>query len=95
MSAGVVEVLKAARERIERGWCQGTAAIFANDGLEPTAWCAIGAISWSTKTEGTCGLAVDALKSYIDGPLSDWNDAEGRTQFDVLNLFDKAIGELS
>jgi len=94
--ASVVETLKAARKRIERGWCQGQQAVDGEgSGVAPhdddaVAWCLVG----STAAERSAVLswaADDVLHRVLGRPLVCWNDEPGRTQADVLALFDHAI----
>lgn len=100
-----VEVLRAARERIEKGWCQGTYARRSDgtpaDHADPgtVAWCASGAL-WNDASPCDLEVYADAaavLESYLprDLEIEDWNDAPGRDKAEVLNLFDKAIEETS
>lgn len=97
-----IEVLKAARTKIELGWCQGAFCrnengtdISASDLDSQREWCARGAILTSTDTAADGDDARKLLKlalsvESIHG-VSDWNDAPGRTQAEVLAAFDKAI----
>lgn len=84
-----VEKLKAARALIERGWCQGEYAKDADGEAvgvrEPRA------VAWCVR--GACYAAnVSALPLYdVQRDLTNWNDHPGRTQAEVLNLFDEAI----
>lgn len=88
----VTEVLKAARERIAKGWTQGMSTREDDHGTE-IAWCASGAIKHAVDEEGCVGcVARRGLEQSIGGgSIAGWNDAEGRTQAEVLAAFDKAI----
>lgn len=106
-----VELLKAARERVAKGWCQGW---FAKDAAgeetleelgDACAWCVRGAIYASAKhgepESVSAEMALhDTLKDSgaalsVVGPLEEWNDAPGRTQAEVLDLFDRTIARLT
>jgi hypothetical protein len=90
------EVLDKAADYIdEHGWCQK--AMVDNDGRV----CAIGAIRaavcmeegvmmpWVSTGHQALTAATHLAEAAYDG-LDYWNDAEGRTQFDVTNLLRKA-----
>jgi hypothetical protein len=100
-----VDVLMEARAYIEKGWCQGAAAkdefgqsVEWEQRLNGIArsWCALGAI-----TDGA-GLRLQSpelrdaehlLQRVVgDGWIAVWNDSPGRTQEEVLEAFDRAIG---
>ena len=94
-----LEVLRAARERIAKGWTRGTAARNAAgrsvNVRDPGAvqFCAVGAImaACDGDTDTACvirDLFADA--NGLDDPVSTWNDSR-RTQADVLAAFDRAI----
>jgi hypothetical protein len=93
-------VLTAARALVERGWTQGEYARHKNGRpigpAEPNAvcWCATGAIMATGKS-----LAADLAVYHLGDALGDsvlrWNDTPGRTQAEVLALFDRAIARLS
>jgi hypothetical protein len=90
-----VEVLRAARAKIEQGWTQHA---FARNGIEPvpsrsvtaTCWCAIGAI---TAANGSSSSSSEVFLERAVGTddVPAWNDAPGRTQAEVLAAFDRAI----
>lgn len=95
MSKLEADRLREARALIERGWCRKTHARNAGRRAcspksdKATMWC----------MEGAC-MAVE-LPGRIYEPLlqtatnaqffSEWNDAPGRTQAEVLQAFDRAI----
>ena len=96
-----LRVLREARDLIARGWTQGTLARDGNgDPVEPTSdaatcWCSLGAAKAVTKQDLSYGLAWSALLAALPeshrGYISNWNDARGRTQGQVIALFDRAI----
>ncbi len=83
-----VRVLRAARERIERGWCQGT-------GLDERGnVCALAALGGQFRDGQTmfADRAMRLLRDAIGGRcVPEWNDAPGRTKSDVLAAYDRAI----
>lgn len=97
------DCLITARELLARGWCQRRYAVNAEgtfvSSLDPdaVAWCAIGAItraSCASDAPLSMPPAVDIIRELIAAETMDiehWNDAPGRTQADVLALFDRAI----
>lgn len=87
--------LEAVRAKIAQGWTQGVAARDAN-GLEcpPTAkraanFCLVGACIAGDVFSGDLRKALRI--SSIS--LAEWNDADGRTQADVLARIDTALAE--
>lgn len=86
------QLLIAARAQIARrnGWCQGA---FCND---EGAMCAFGAVNRSALFfEST--PAKNALKAALPEPYDSvmfYNDQRGRTQAEVVALFDRAIASL-
>lgn len=93
-----VEVLKAARAKIEQGWCQGDAAqnsdgeLCGSQDLNASCWCCVGAIGAVTAYNEQATPALKAIRDAIGTPgIAKWNDAKGRTQAEVLAAFDKAI----
>jgi hypothetical protein len=97
----VASALRAARAKIERGWCKNDYAV-DEEGLSvlptnprATNFCAVGALR-------SLGLHIDlfieaerALSSQIGWEVVvDWNDKRGRTKQDVLDLYDQAIASL-
>lgn len=98
------EILRAARAKVQKGWCQGRLARNADGkGISPddpdaVSWCAIGGIESNHKiTEGQAWEAKRLFRRVVGltGPgIDKWNDAPGRTQAEVLAAFDAAI-ELS
>ncbi len=87
-----VKQLRAARERIVRGWTQGVLARNAKGGwVEPydedaVCWCAVGALL----ADGDVELQGDDRQ--VDGIyIIVWNDTPGRTQADVIAFYDRRI----
>lgn len=84
------KLLIAARDLVERGWCQGVIAI----GGEV---CAAGALTRSYRwREGDDPqIVIEALnrlqRAVGDFDISWWNDRPERTQADVLAAYDAAI----
>jgi hypothetical protein len=81
---------------VARGWCQGVAAedargqsVLATD-LGACRWCALGAMGHS---RGLLHLSPLYSAGGFEGgsELVEWNDEAGRTQADVLALYDAAI----
>lgn len=92
----VIEVLKESRALIEKGWCQIHTAVNHSGQSTwtgcPTAckWCAFGAVMAVT---GDWNKPYAILRDLTVGSLAEWNDAPGRTQAEVLDLFDRAIAK--
>ncbi len=110
----VLEILRAARERIRTGWTQGAMARdAAQRRVQPEhplacVWCAAGALFATTtpheppEDSEARGVAMGLLTveakawdprvaSLEQNPLVVWNDRPGRTQAEVIGLFDAAI----
>lgn len=100
----VKEDLVAARALVATGWTQGASALTVN-GTETSprasnavCWCSVGAIFGGMQHASPDDEAQRfhlAKKALLPGgdPLSQWNDAPGRTQAEVIALFDRAIEE--
>lgn len=102
------EILIEARARIARGWVQGRFAqdnrgvLVHSYSSEAVSWCldgaliAVGATSSYTDYHAAHDLVWGALgeprEPRISNSLTRWNDAEGRTQDEVLAVLDRAIG---
>jgi hypothetical protein len=89
-----VEILKAARAKIEQGWTQKA---LARDAYGDPArgngcsWCAEGALVAVT---GGRSKAFGYLRESLPDGFNDtaiYNDAPGRTQQEILDLYDAAI----
>jgi hypothetical protein len=94
----VVEVLKRAKERIERGWCRGQFAVNAHNepvselSQEACRWCTSGAFYAVCNDMDERNMARDVFRKVIDDEnITRWNDSPGRTKREVLAAFDKAI----
>lgn len=85
-----LEILKRGRERVAAGWCQR-----AMGGAERGAYCLVGSFLDADELPfGRCLKAVSLeLPEGFQDPLK-WNDAPGRTQAEVVALFDRAIARL-
>ncbi len=83
-----VTILRAARERIERGWCQ-------NEGMDADGnVCALVALG-EQFTYGQDLFRSEPMRLLREAARSlcipEWNDAPGRTKSDVLAAYDRAI----
>lgn len=99
----VAEVLTAARALILKGWAQNFYAVDrAGLFVSPTdeaarAWCLSGAVmtvlragTYDDPLE-TEDVAFTLLQTLVGDAVTDWNDAPGRTQTEVVEILDKAI----
>jgi len=103
MSEKTVELLKAARAKVEAGWTQGSAARDA-DGLKcgwsegrACSFCAMGAL-WRVAGGAELPEATGILERALDGvgawpgmSVISFNDSPYRLKEDVLKLYDVAI----
>lgn len=94
-----IETLRVARERVAQGWTQGWFARTADGVLcgarDPAAvcWCIRGAIC--STSDDSLDRAVEALRDTLGWDnIAAWNDADGRTQAEVLALFDATLATL-
>lgn len=100
----LVELLVAARAKIAIGWTQYRYARDVTGGevppvhLDACRWCAIGALvaARSLLPEAAERLALmvaakSALRAVVHDCVQVWNDADGRTQQEVIEAFDAAI----
>jgi len=84
------EMLLQARAKIEAGWCQYNEAKDENGSpvasfsAEAVSFCILGAAHGEA-------LPPLGLPEWVRVSLADYNDAKGRTQAEVLSLFDEAI----
>lgn len=103
-------ILIQARNLVQDGWTQGASARSSlGDNLgevsmfSPSArrFCATGALGRAVAEEGEDAAAHLAAEAIICGSLDnkssviEWNDTPGRTQADVVALFNKAINQVS
>ena len=92
-----LEVLKAARAKIEKGWTQGAMARDKNgvalscSDQDAACWCVMGATMAVTHDIPTTNAAIGFLRLAVGDFAPRWNDTPGRTQAEVLAAFDKAI----
>lgn len=95
-----VEVLRAARAKIEIGWTQGSYARDKHGNrvseISPlaTCWCLLGACC--AQFEGAIIINEHAVTRFLQfatgcSKLEAWNDTNGRTAGEVLSAFDRAI----
>jgi hypothetical protein len=98
----LVEFLTEARGLIKEGWCQGSFRKITDNGVE---YCALGAMGY-VGTEHHVDLIPSARRvfaqllpeQYFEDTwpmVARWNDEPGRTQEEVLGMFDKAIAYLA
>lgn len=94
--SNVVQVLKDARRLVAENWGQG-------NGLNDPKGChCIYTAVYDVSGGVDSRFRSPALRTLCrsanlppDGEIWDWNDAPGRTQSEVLALFDKAIASLA
>lgn len=93
-----LDILNLGRARIAQGWTQHawartkTGAMLDISTLFQGAvcWCAEGALMLTPIDEQRDALAL-LRRAALGSQVSEWNDERGRTQADVLGLFDRAI----
>ena len=93
----VTGILKDAQARIKKGWCQCYRMRY-NPKTGVFDHCSTGAIEslgFTRKhTDAAFRLLGDTIRDHGDPECSSivpWNDAPGRTQAEVVAMFDKAI----
>lgn len=101
MNKSVVEVLTDARAKVQQGWNTGCLARDKSgcqvDPLSPNAcsWCAEGALWTPVETISQFNAAAEFIGEVVRElhhvRLVQFNDAPGRTQAEVLDLFTRAI----
>ncbi len=101
----VQDLLIRARERIEKGWCQGACAKNADgddvDATDPdaTSFCirgailAVGPLGYAVRSSayGLLENVIDRVSKSPCDSLAGYNDAYGRTHAEILSVFDAAI----
>jgi hypothetical protein len=97
-----LEVLIAARAKVAQGWTQHAPGRDAEGNLVDikiaVCWCAIGACYAvvPSDSQGVADIAMFELSKVVPGGLiSVFNDAPGRTQAEVLEVFVRGIEKLS
>ncbi len=98
MANDVAETLDKARALIEKGWTQGASARGKSkrqvelNSPSAVCFCASGAINRAApRFGGVYAAASEALKRAIGQRfIVAWNDAEGRTQAEVIQAFKEA-----
>lgn len=102
MSKTVIEVLKEARSKVAQGWCQGPCAVNADgmsvppESAKACKWCVYGALEVVAGEEPDVRrMAELILDKEANAPAYSncvgFNEYPGRTQAEVLDLFDRAI----
>ena len=88
--ANTKKLLIDARALLAKGWMQGD---WHNGDVVrlPTRWCSIGAIEWAGGGTAESSAKRALWRAVGTACISDWNDAPGRTQAEVLEAFDRAI----
>jgi hypothetical protein len=91
-------VLRKGLERVKHGWTQGTCARDADGRIcncrsdAAASWCAYGA----TETDFDAGCALDdtlEAQGWDKGHVN-YNDMRGRTQAEIVTLFERTIARL-
>lgn len=86
-----------ALELIKMGWTQGSKArdmdgkscLFS--GLPPVAWCAYGALETAYPSWEGMKAALARVRDVLgSNAIMAWNDEPGRTQVEVVAVFEKA-----
>lgn len=99
-----VTLLRRARERLARGWCQWSAAVDPDgwptraESSKAVAWCLTGALEaevgredWFDRQEMIeATLLLNLAEPRVKGG-PDWNNMRSRTQKQVLAVVDRAI----
>lgn len=96
------EVSRAARAKIEQGWCVGTEArnsLYLSvpcDSPSAIRWCAFGAIKLVAPTQSNRHEIERALLNATGRGsdltyVSEWNDSVAKSKEEVLAAFDRAI----
>lgn len=82
-----VQALLDGRAKIAKGWCQGSFSIDRPECFGGAAYCSLGAVGRFNKV---ALYLCSSLPPDSNGLVS-YNDAPGRTQDDILALYDRAI----
>lgn len=105
----VAETLKAARDLIDRGWCQKSLVILPDGkqlklmqevdftSLPPDGckFCALGAILAAVHGDiDAADAAYERLYGHLKRRVVAWNDDVDRTKEEVLQVFDDVINSL-
>lgn len=103
----MIDILQEAKQLVEKGWCQRTFWTDTNgEACLPkyaACCCALGALKIATNYSEFSGCnalsyyyAVEHVEKFVPGRrISSWNDMPGRTQEEVVALFDTAILNLA
>ena len=108
MSNVPVELLLKAKAHIETyGWARYSFCPATNtDSAQTSPMCVLGAVNWAATLNPRTLYNRDARACWAElaqtitkqgwlGSLSGWNDAEGRTVYEVTRLFDQTINRLT
>ena len=104
----LVDVLKIARDLINRGWCQRHYVVTpdgrAYSGVRCVDWktlqpegckfCALGALYAACDGEDDAHQAAQLIREKIGLSVTAWNDDVDRTKEEVLQVFDAVIEEV-
>ncbi len=88
------DIFKGARALVARGWTRG---VYHRQHCDEPCYCLVGAIVHVTKQSGPRYEAYATLAKLADTTMDGlvgWNDAPGRTQAEVVDLFDRALAAL-
>ena len=91
----VILDLNEGRKRIEKGWTRRAYARDAKsrrvfpEAPSATKWCAVG--SCYANPGSITYLRRALYNKFSEDSITDWNDQKGRTQDQVLKLYDSAI----
>jgi hypothetical protein len=91
------DVVRKAKELLlNQGWCRGPMGM-PYDPNHDGRLCIAGAIHAASDCDDSCSdnsytLAAEVFGFANEGAVWLWNDAQGRTQADVIDRIDKALG---
>jgi hypothetical protein len=94
-----LEILRGARDLVAAGWTQGafgrthSGMPMGYAGANIANYCALGALFRAGSGSGPLPtkLAEIAVRNQVNGSLVIFNDTPGRTQAEVVAVYDKAI----
>jgi len=94
----ITNILINARNRLEKGWCQGHFELVSEDG-NSVEYCIYGAVNSASSIMDTNDQAIDIANKAVktiqfilnEEEIDKWNDTPGRTKEEVLEMMDKAI----
>ena len=98
------ELLRLARDRVTRGWCQRAIARLMTgeacpaESRDALSWCAVGALVAVSSPVEVHNDAFHRLRHAIglrgDQAIGAWNDAPERRQQDVVDAYDRALAAI-